>query len=258
MDNIQKLTESFQANTKIDENTKGNLEYLISVFQKRFPGVSLDNFCERLKTLQVVRGSKYVFEEATQYNPKDNTIVINQGLLQQEKVDARHSMMKTLLSIITAKDLSYGFATNRSLEALNVGFCEIVANNLVGNEGESSYEDEQILVNSIGSSIGLEPFIDAFFTNNSDLLMTKLFARCGSSVALDKFLSQANHNMHTRKQMGTSRLFALQQDAYLMFGSGYDFIMNKRTMEETIGLKYPESEKLEQLSKTDLVETMKR
>ena len=49
-------------------------------------------------------------------------------------VDAKHSLMMSVLSIITAKDNFYGFNDTGTLEGLNKGITELIANFLVGNE----------------------------------------------------------------------------------------------------------------------------
>ena len=84
-------------------------------------------------------------------------------------------MMFELLNIITATQNQTGFNTDNRLVALNVGFTEILANYLVGNEGEKIlYPDETIMTNLITSVIGFENMLYAYFNNDSKYLLNKL------------------------------------------------------------------------------------
>ena len=158
-------------------------------------------------------------------------------------------MMRSVLAMITSNTIYYGFNNNPSLEALNEGFCDIMANNLVGNNGLSDYEDEQILVNFIGKAVGIETFQKAFFENNSEALMRELLSKCSSSEKLEGLLSQANNNMKTRMNSGQSRLFHIQAQAMQMFEYDKDYIMSSQSMQSS-GVKYLDVEEIDNLVKT--------
>ena len=84
-------------------------------------------------------------------------------------------MMFELLNIITATDKQTGFNTDNRFLALNVGLTEIIANYLVGNEGEKLlYPDEAIMTNLINSIVGFENMLYAYFNNDSKFLINKL------------------------------------------------------------------------------------
>lgn len=255
MDNMQRVGYSLKQNTMISDAVKGELESLIAIFNKQFPSVSLDNLASRLNDLQIIKGSKYYYRQALQYVPSDNKIFINQELLQTENVDAKHAMMKMILSMITAKDNYYGFGSNRHLTALNIGVREIMANNLVGNDKDSNYIDEQVLTNGIGQAIGLETLLNGFFNNDPDLVMKKMLSLCSDVKKTNYLLENMNNNMQTREAEGISRLFFLQKDVLSMYGSGYNYLMMKNSMETGSNLKYMGSEELGQFLKTQPLET---
>jgi len=139
------------------------------------------------------------------------------------------------------------------LEALNAGFCEIIANNLVGNEGESQFLDEQILVNYIGSSIGFDIFQKAFFENNPELLMKELLTKCSNPEKLNNLLRQANNNMHTRRKSGESRLYHIQSQALSMFEVDKNFHFQRAALQDG-STKYIDYEELDELIKEQTIE----
>ncbi len=248
MNTVEKVSESLKQNSSIDNiQVKEYIESLVVVFNKAFPSISLDNLSNLLKNVKIDSGSKFFYKEPTQYDVLNNMIIINIESLQKEGTDVKHSMMKTLLSMITCKDNSYGFGINSSLEALNIGFREILANNLVGNEGISEYEDEQILTNILGFSIDVDTFTNAFFTNNPDLVMRGLLTKCQDIKKLESILSQMNNNMHTRNQTGKSNLYDIQKQVLIIYETRYDFLIDQEAMENNSNIKYPNSEQLKEL-----------
>ena len=207
----------------------------------------METLCKNLRMLiGIEAGSKLIYTQAYEYSPADNRIFMNNEKQCDPDVDLRHSLMKQVLKMITQKGINYGFGGN-DLDALNEGFCEVLANNIVGNEGNSDFEDEQILINFIGKSIGFDIIKTAFFENNPELLMKALLTKCGSVEKLNGFLSQTNNNMRTRTSSGVSRLFHLQSQAMSMFEVDRDYLMTKGTMEAFSDNEYVDVDELEEL-----------
>lgn len=250
--------DALNKNQYLSDSVKNNLSMVIEVFHKQFPEVSLDNLIERLNNVKLEKGSKFLYEEALQYDSLNNIIIVNQEKLKKENVDAKNALMKIVLSMITAKDNYYGFAGNQNFAALNTGFREIVANNLVGNEGISDFEDEQILTNCIGEGIGFEVFLKAFFTNDHRILATHLFMTTESETKVNSLLSKMNNNMYTRQHSGESALYSLQKEVLESYGTGYSFFLNKIAMENGTNVKYTGYEDLINYRKQNLETAMKR
>ena len=82
--------------------------------------------------------------------------------------------MRELLNMITAKDNFTGFNKDNAYEALNIGYTEILANYLVGNENESEYEDEIVATNMIAEVIGNDTLFNAYFNNDETLIMNSV------------------------------------------------------------------------------------
>ena len=251
MEAMQKVIDAINGNGRISYEDKIRLVDVISEFYKRFPSVSLDNLCKNLRSLMGVEvGSKLVYKQAYEYSAAHNRIFMNREQQNNPDVDLRHSLMKAVLAMITQNSIYYGFNSDSRLEALNEGFSEILANNLVGNESrKSQFEDEQILVNFVGKSVGFDKFAQAFFENNPELLMKELLTKCSNLERLNDWLSQANHNLHTRNASGKSRLFNIQAQAMKMFDFDKEYLMSQRTMEAFSDHKYIDIDELEDLVK---------
>ena len=223
------LVSILDSNTQLEDDIKAQMLLLIIEFYKRFPNVPLDNFYERLKGVNISGGSKYLYNTAIQYFPSINEIIINKEMLSRDETDVYHSMMKAILSMIAAKDNYYGFAGNKDLEALNTGFCDMAARALIGNEGISDYEQELEIVDFIGKRIGVDAFVNAFFTNNPSLVLNPMLNLCQSPDKLKAFLNQINNSMYTRKNSNEGLTMKLESEMRALFGN-IDFEAAKRPL----------------------------
>lgn len=170
----EEIKSSLNSNPYLTAEIKNCLMELIEVFIKKFPEVSLDNLNERLKTLKMIRGSKFLINGTSRYNPVDNELFISLINIDND-VDCKHILMRELLNIITSKDDYTGFNKDSIFEALNIGYTEILSNYLVGNDGECEYEDEVIATNIMCLIVGEEKFRQAYFTNDVKLLMNEIY-----------------------------------------------------------------------------------
>ena len=68
----------------------------------------------------------------------------------------------------------YGFNKDNSLVALNIGYTEMLANFLVGNEGICDYEEELLATNLISQIIGEETLFNAYFNNDAETVYKKM------------------------------------------------------------------------------------
>lgn len=240
MENIEKVKEALNKNNKLDIQVKSDLLYIIEQFYLRLPNISLEKLCHNLKELNIVPGSMYVYTDSMQYVPGANEIVINQRKLNSKSVDGENALMKSVISMATTEGISFGFGVNRDLEALNFGFLEVLANNLSGNRGESDYEDEQRLVNLIFTADDFDTLFDAFFKNDSELVIKLLLTKCNDKDKLKTFLDLANHNLHTKlanlkqneskEEMDynvTKEMMELMNMARGMFDVNIDYLINK-------------------------------
>ncbi len=175
---IEEIGVSLNQNPNLTKELKENFLELIQLFHEKFPGVSLENLNNRLKTLTIENLNRYTSKEVSKYDPITNSLKVNQERLEND-VDAKHILMYELLSILTAKDNYTGFNFNHQFEALNVGYTEILTNYLVGNETEEFvHSDEIIATNLISISIGNDILLHAYF-NNDYMTLTKSLIEAG-------------------------------------------------------------------------------
>ncbi len=170
---LDEIRKSLDMNPSLDEDMKICLMDLITLFHNKFPNVDLTNLKERLKSLAIIRGSKFLITKSSSYNPLANEMLINLVKINDD-VDCRHILMREILNIITAKDNFTGFNKDNAYEALNVGYTEILTNYLVGNESESEYEDEIVATNMIASIVGNDNLFNAYFNNDVTLIMNSV------------------------------------------------------------------------------------
>mgnify|MGYP003290975229 CR=1 FL=1 len=168
---LDEIKTSLDSNPYLTNDIKDSFMELISLFNSKFQDVNLATLNERIKTLKVIRGSKYLIKNSSNYDPVSNEILISMTKITDD-IDCKHILMRELLNIITAKDNYTGFNKDRAFEALNIGYTEILANYLVGNLYESEYEDEIIATNMIAEIIGKDTLYNAYFNNDASLIMS--------------------------------------------------------------------------------------
>ena len=171
---IENVKGILMGNKNLSDEIKENILSLVEIFVNAFPEVSLDNLNKNLKGLKIDKVSKYVTDSYSYYNGQSNTLHVNYSKISDND-DVRHIMMHELLNIITYNGSYSGFNQNNFFRALNIGFTEILTNNLVGNEGENSYfEDEVIATNLLASIVGFDILKECYFSNDAKKVMDSL------------------------------------------------------------------------------------
>ena len=74
MASLEEIKNSLQTNSYLTNDIKENIMELIINFNSKFPGVDLTNLSERLKTLKIVKGSRFVINGSSCYNPVTNEL----------------------------------------------------------------------------------------------------------------------------------------------------------------------------------------
>jgi len=167
---LNEIKDSLNSNPYLTNDIKENFVELFSIFKERFQDVDLSNAKERLKTLKVVKGSKFLVRGTSSYNPVDNEILISLSKITDD-LDCKHILMRELLNLITAKENYTGFNKDNEYEALNIGYTEMLTNFLVGNDSLNEYEDEVVEANLIAKLIGNDLMYEAYFNNNVDIIL---------------------------------------------------------------------------------------
>lgn len=178
---IDVIRETLYSNNNISDDVKENMLELIIIFNERFPEVSLENLNKRLATLKIEKMNKYLRPTISYYDFRKNILYFNVNEINKG-YDMKHILMFELLNIITATKHHTGFNANNKFEALNVGFTELLANYLVGNNGQRFiYPDEAISANLISIMVGLENLQRSYFNNDVRHLMES-FVKAGLEI----------------------------------------------------------------------------
>lgn len=178
---VDDIRNSLNENKNIPKEIKANIFELVLVFNSKYPNVSLDRLNEKLKTIKIVKGSKYVNPRVSEYNIRENTIYFNMSEIEKG-YDMKHILMFELLNVITCGDTFTGFNIENRFRALNAGYTEIIANYLVGNSGELLvYPEQAVEANLISILIGDEHISKAYFENDVNSLIIG-FMKAGVSV----------------------------------------------------------------------------
>lgn len=163
-------------NQNLSNEIKDNLLSLCEIVMKKFPNINFDYLKKNLESLKIEKVGKYVSNEIAYYNGNTNTLFINYSKIT-DKDDVKHIMMHQLLNIITYNGYFSGFDENNFLKALNIGFTEILTNNLVGNEGDISYfDDEVVATNLLSQIVGFDILFQAYFNNNASMVLNSIIS----------------------------------------------------------------------------------
>jgi len=167
---LGKIKESLNLNPYLTDDIKESIYELTTIFNNQFPEIDLSNLANKLETLQIEKGSKFLIKNLSEYNPVENKILIALSQLDDD-ADCKHLLMRELLNVITSKSNFTGFNVDNEYKALNIGYTEILANLLVGNESICEYEDEMIAADLMVRLIGDNNVFNAYFNNDINLIL---------------------------------------------------------------------------------------
>ncbi len=171
---LEDVFKAIDSNQNIDNNVKENIKELINIFNSTFPNIDLSNFAKRIMNLKIEKSNKFINKRVVKYNHKTNILEFNIDEINKG-YDMKHILMHGLLNIISSNDIQTGFIYNDKFKALNAGYTEILTNNLIGNDADLSYlDDEVISTNLIALMIGNDVLFEAYFNNDTKKLVKAL------------------------------------------------------------------------------------
>lgn len=174
MDMVDSIRTTLELNGNISSEVKNDIFELVVLFNQKFPDVDLSDLKKHLETLKIERLNKFLNNDVSMYDNRTNVLYLN-GSRMGEGYDGRHILMYELLNMISSDNMQMGFNRNGEFEALNVGYTEILANYLVGNDGSVLvYPDEAIETNLIATMVGNDVLEKAYFNHDTDLLINSL------------------------------------------------------------------------------------
>ena len=171
---LEDVFKAIDSNTNINSEVKENIKELINIFNSTFPNIDLSNFAKRIMNLKIEKSNKFINKRVVKYNFNTNVLEFNTEEIDKG-YDMKHILMHGLLNIISSNDVQSGFNYNDKFKALNAGYTEILTNNLVGNDSDLSYLDEEVIsTNLIASMIGNDVLFEAYFGNDTNKLVSAL------------------------------------------------------------------------------------
>lgn len=173
MDILDEIRNNLAANENLTSEIKTKMFELTVLFHQKFPEVSLERIKEKIKDVKIGKISVFERKGPVIYDALNNEIAFSNKKLKAE-YDANHLMMKGILGMISSAEDYYGFNKDNSLRALNVGFTEMLANFLVGNEGICEYEEELLATNLISQIVGSDILFNAYFNNDAETVYRKM------------------------------------------------------------------------------------
>lgn len=188
---LEKVTENLQANQKLSSEFKGLFTDLITKFHLAFLDVDLTNLSKKVENVDLNVGNPYLQKRAVSYNTQTNVIELNERELKKP-YDQKHLMMIAVMEIIASDKKK-----DPRFEALYQGLLTVVANNLVGNNGDiNPHENEQILFNIVSDITTFDVVRDAFFEGKEASLESKLKQKVNNSSELEKVFEEARYNLY--------------------------------------------------------------
>ena len=171
MDTVEEIQGILNSNANLSPELKRDIYELVVLFHNNFPGVSLDDLKKHLATLKVEKINKFLNNDVSMYDNRTNVLYLNSSKLEQG-YDGKHVLMFEILNMISSNETQMGFIRDGKFEGYNIGYTEILANYLVGNDGDKLfYPDEAIATNMLSVMIGSDVLAAAYFTHNTDLLI---------------------------------------------------------------------------------------
>ena len=173
MDILDEIRSNLAANDNLTKEVQEKIFELTVLFHQKFPNVSLERIKEKVKDVKLGRIGVFERKGPVIYDAVKNEICFSNKKLHED-YDANHLMMKGVLALISSNDSYYGFNKDDNLKALNIGYTEMLANFLVGNDGVCDYEEELLATNLISQIIGEETLFNAYFNNDADTVYKKM------------------------------------------------------------------------------------
>lgn len=169
MDSLEQIKISLQSNPNLNDSIRAKLFGLINIFHKKMPDVNLSILNDKLKTVKLIKLSRFEKKGVYFYDLFKNEIAFSSDLKGNYDID--HLLMKAILEMSTATSSYTGFNSDDRLKALNIAYTEILSNYLVGNEGDSDLEEEMLVANLLSHIIGKDTMYNSYFSNDGEPIL---------------------------------------------------------------------------------------
>jgi len=166
MVSLEEVKLSLKNNSNLNDDIRKKLLNLIKEVNKKIPEVDLSRLNERLKTVKIGRLSKLERKGTYYYDVFKNEIKFSKDI--EGNYDIDHLFVKAILQMSTSTNSFTGFNSDERLRALNLAYTEILANFVIGNDGDSDLEEEVFITNLLIYIVGNDTMLTSYFTNNGE------------------------------------------------------------------------------------------
>ena len=166
MNFLEEIRISLKSNPNLTDEIRNKLFELVIVFNKKMPDINLSRLNEKLKTVKLGKLGKFERKGTYYYDVFKNEILFSKDI--EGNYDINHLLTKAILQMSTSTDTFTGFNSDDRLRALNLAYTEILANYIVGNEGDSDLEEEMLVTNLLSHIVGKDTMFNSYFTNNGE------------------------------------------------------------------------------------------
>ena len=166
MSSLEEIRLSLKNNSNLTDDIRNKLFELIVIFNNKLPEINLSKLNERLKTVKLGKISKFERKGTYYYDVFKNQILFSKDI--EGNYDIDHLLTKAILQMSTSTETFTGFNSDDRLRALNLAYTEILANYIVGNEGDSDLEEEMLVTNLLSHIVGKDTMFNSYFTNNGE------------------------------------------------------------------------------------------
>lgn len=163
---LEEIRMSLKSNPNLTDGVRDKLFELIINFNKKMPDINLSRLNENLKTVKFGKISKLERKGTYYYDVFKNEILISKDA--EGNYDIDHILTKAILQMSTSTKTFTGFSSDDRLRALNLAYTEILANYIIGNEGDSDLEEEVLVTNLLSHIVGKDTMYNSYFTNNGE------------------------------------------------------------------------------------------
>ena len=163
---LEDIRISLKSNPNLNDEIRNKLFELVIVFNKKLPEINLSKLNEKLKTVKIGKIGKFERKGTYYYDVFKNEILLSNSI--EGNYDIDHIFMKAILEMSTSTNTFTGFHSDDRLRALNIAYTEILANYIIGNEGDSDLEEEMLVANLLSHIVGKDTMFNSYFTNNGE------------------------------------------------------------------------------------------
>ena len=166
MSSLEEIKLSLMSNPNLTLDVKNKLLELTINLNKKIPNVNLSKLNNKLKTVKLGKISKFEKKGTYYYDVFKNEILLSKNI--ESNYDIDHIFTKAILEMSTSTKTFTGFNSDERLRALNLAYTEILANYIIGNEGDSDLEEEMLVTNLLSHIVGKDTMFNSYFTNNGE------------------------------------------------------------------------------------------